>query len=1099
MSKSLPYQALFAGTLLAFCFLFGTATAIAQSQASTGQIVGTVKDPQGAAVPNATVTVNNIATGLTQTLTTNNDGIFRAVLLPVGDYTVKVRAQGFGEFTQSGYKVEVGSTQDANITLQINAVNEVVQVTSTINVETTAVQSSATVGSLAISELPINGRRFQDFVLLTPTADVDPTRNQITLAGQRGINTNIQIDGADYTNPFFGGIRGGERSSFAPTFPQEAIREFQVVASGFSAEFGRSTGGVVNAVTKSGENRFRGSAFYLGRPQEWAHRNAFGQISSPTQHQYGGSLGGPVVKDKFFFFISAEQQRLKQQRAVRFDRLLGYDATAAANAGVTEAFSLYKSLEGPYTQTNDGITALGRLDFTFNTKYNANIRYNYSFNKALNAVTAGTSLDPITNSALSNNGTEGNSQNTFVGQFNSFFTSTLINELRGQYSRENRPRTPNELSPLVGNGIGNYGTVSFLPTTQYDFRRQVADNLTWLKGNHSIKVGADYNYAFADQVFAFRQNGNFFFSITGTDAATLTRVMRIMTRGNANNGTTITNDVANRFDDTTVRYSRNVGNGIAQMDYTNLAFFGQDAWKVRPNLTLNFGLRWEAQYMPTPDTSNTTLTAAVQGARFPNLGLRGVNPGVIPDQTDQWAPRIGFAWDPFNDGKTVIRGNVGLFYANTPLLTLAGPMNNFRSTPGDVTLQLPSTNLPATLNTTYKQFQSIGIDLNNFTLDKLPVLTVAQVQQINKNLNDERRRLGLVVPGDFEGYQLVTVGDQLKNPRSLQFNFSAQRELPKGFTIGLDLNYVNTVHLNRNRDYDVPDPKVRANDKSLRPVFGIDASAAAFGLAQNRPIAALGNAGYVQVRESSARGLYKALTLSGKYRFAKGQFDMFYTLSKNLDDDSTERNASFAEYDNSFDLRPEYNFSRSDRRHRLTFNSVFNLPLGFQLSTLGRFVSGQPIDVVVSSILAPTVSGLTAAQYAALVTLASSTSGDLNLDRGNSDRPYLAPGVPLKRNAYRNFGNKNIDLRIQRDFRIGEHFKLSPSFEVFNLSKAKNITLLGTTVTNYGNPGVNERTGETLAPSNPDFLQKRSTTGNYLLNNRAGTPLAMQWGVRMNF
>ena len=233
MSKYTPYRILCAVVLLTLGMVLSLNSVLAQSQASTGQIVGTVKDPQGAAVPNATVTVNNIATGLTQTLTSNGDGAFRAVLLPVGDYTVKVNAPGFGEFVQSGYQVQIGSSLDANITLQINSVNEVVQVTSA-SVETTAVQSSATINSTAITSLPINGRRFQDFALLTPTADIDPTRNQITLAGQRGINTNIQIDGADYSNPFFGGIRGGERSSFAPTFPQESIREFQVVASGLA-------------------------------------------------------------------------------------------------------------------------------------------------------------------------------------------------------------------------------------------------------------------------------------------------------------------------------------------------------------------------------------------------------------------------------------------------------------------------------------------------------------------------------------------------------------------------------------------------------------------------------------------------------------------------------------------------------------------------------------------------------------------------------------------------------------------------------------------------------------------------------------------------
>ena len=1093
MSKITPYKFLFAFVLFTCCCAFGVASAFAQSQASTGQIVGTVKDPQGGSVPNATVTVTNTATGLTQTLTTNQDGLFRAVLLPVGDYSVKVIAQGFGEFTQSGYKVEVGSSLDARIILQVSAVTEVVQITAATSVETTAVQSSATVGSVAISELPINGRRFQDFALLTPTADVDPTRNQITLAGQRGINTNIQIDGADYSNPFFGGIRGGERSSFAPTFPQESIREFQVVASGFNAEFGRSTGGFVNAVTKSGTNTWHGSGFYLSRPEDLAKRNAFGQIASPTQNQFGGSLGGPIVKNKMFLFISAEQQLFEQTRTVLLPLLSSF--STSTNLGTTDAYNFYKSLEGPYQQTNDGTTAMGRLDFNFNDRNQANVRYNYSFNKALNAVTAGTSLNPTTNSGVSNNGTEGNRQNTFVGQLNTFFTSTFINELRGQYSREDRPRTPNTIAPLVNNGIGSFGTVSFLPTTQYDTRIQINDNLTLNRGSHSFKFGVDFNRTFADQLFAFRQTGNFSFPNIGTSSANVVSLLRIMTVGNAGGSS----DPANLFDDPGVRYQRNIGNGLVDMTSKELAFFAQDSWKIRPNFTLSLGLRWEAQYMPQPDVSNTALTNAVRNAQLPLYGGRGVDVGVIPDQTDQWAPRLGIAWDPFSDGKTVVRAGAGIFYARTPLLSLAGPLNNFRATPGDVTLTLDGFTTPsaagticATLsnpncpNTVYKMFQVVGINLNTFTLDKLPILSVAQVQQINQAVLTAR---GLTA-NPLNGLQVVTVGSELKNPRSLQANFGVEREVLSGLTMGFTLDVVNTVHLNRNTDVDQAIPVVRSNDLSRRPYFR--------GL--NRPITALGNAGYVQVREASARSLYQALVLRTNYRKKWGQLDVFYTLSKTLDDDSTERNATFAEYDNAFNFKPEYNFSRQDRRHRLTFNTVFNLPAGFQFSALGRLTSGVPIDVTTNSIIAPTGSGLTNAQYAALVTLSGLTTGDLNGDQGNfSDRPYIAPGVPMKRNSYRNFGFKSVDIRVQRDFKIGERFSISPSFEIFNVFNTKNIRLAGNAIFNYGNPGVNERTGETLRATNPLFLQLRNADGTYNTNNIPGAPLAAQWGIRMKF
>lgn len=1101
MSKAL--RSLFVALLV----LTVSVIAMAQSQATGGQIVGTVKNPNGELVPGATVTITRPATGQARTVVTNEDGGFRAVSLPPGDYTVNVTAQGFGAFTQTGYKVEVGSSLDANITLQVSAVTGEVLVTGSA-VETTLVQTPTIISETKISELPINGRRFQDFVLGTPTAQVDPQRGQISLVGQRGINGNVQIDGADYNNPFFGGLRGGERSNQAFTIPQSAVREFQVVASGFNAEFGRSTGGIINVVTKAGTNEFHGSGFYVIRPEKLAHKNAFGQIGAPTQKQFGGAVGGPFYlprfgeggpatfggKDKSFFFISYEQQKVNQQRAVLFPLLALVNPTTTA--GIAEAFNFYRSQEGPYTQTNDAKAFLTRVDFNITQKHQLNVRYNYSTNAALNAVTAGTSLTSTTPNALSQNGTEGDRSHTVVGQLTSFFSSNTVNEFRGQYSRETRPRVANELSPRVATNVGTFGTVSFLPTTESDYRVQLADNVTYNYKQHSFKFGGDYNYTFADQVFAFNQTGGFTFSgLGGTDALTVTTVLRILAQGN-------------RFDDTRAQYIHAAGNGLASLDTRELAFFGQDSWRIRPNFTLSYGLRYEAQFMPTPDTSNNTLTGLVTNANF-RLGR--VDPRVIPNQTNQFAPRLGFAWDPRNSGKTVIRGYGGIYYARTPLLSLAGPINNFRTPFGDVSLQISgftaaspagtacaNVNSAGCPNTTYKQFLSIGIDLNQVSLGSLPILTVAQLQQINQNVSTARG----ITFNPVSGLQLLTVGAQLRNPRSVQFGAAFEHELRTGLTVGATFDYVNTVHLNVNRDYDLPAPIIRTGDMSQRPFFGLD-SATPLAFRQNRPITEIGNFGYVQVREASARSLYRGLSLRAQYRVRRADFSAFYVLSKSLDNDSTERNATFAEYDNSFNLKPEYSFSRLDRRHQFSFGGVFDVPFGFQISASGRFVSAVPIDVSVSGIVAPAGSGLTNAQYSALVTLAlaSNTTGDLNQDRGNfSDRPYTAPGVSIRRNAFRNKPVYDLSLRIQRGFHFGDRLEIFPSFEVFNLFKFKNILLASTTATNYGNPGVNEKTGEVLQPSNPNFLRIRDfSTGNYLLTNTAGAPLQMQLGVRAKF
>jgi hypothetical protein len=1092
MPKSVKVLSVFALVLALALVAFG------QSEATSGRITGTVKDSQSAAVANASVTVSNPQIGFSQTIMTNEDGEFSAVQLKPGDYTIEVMAPGFGKSTQTGYHVEVGSSLTANITLGVQTVNEEVLVTAA-SVDSTLPQSTTNINDTSISQLPINGRRFQDFVLATPTAQIDPSRGQISLVGQRGINGNVQIDGGDYNNPFFGGLRGGERSNQAFTIPQGAVREFQVVPAGFNAEFGRSTGGIVSVVTKSGTNDYSGSAFYVIRPQKYAHKNAFAQIAAPTQKQFGGAIGGPLYlprfgeggrstfggKDKSFFFVAYEQQQLNQTRAVLFNNL---HQAGVGSAGTAEALNFALGLEGPYGQTNNAKVLLARTDFNLDRTNQLSIRFNYSTNTALNAVTAGTSLTPTTPNALSNNGTEGDNSKTVVGQWTSFLSPTTISEFRAQYSKENRPRLANELSPLIQAGFGTFGTVSFLPTTESDYRIQLVDNLTLIRGNHSWKFGGEINYTKASQLFAQGQTG--IFSINGEAGGSVTSVntiLQILSVGSAG-GT----DPANRFDSASSRYARQIGNGLLTLDSKEAAAFIQDSWRIRPNFTLSYGLRYEYQIMPQPDTSNAAVTNVVLNA---NLPIGHVDPRIIDNQMKQFAPRLGFAWDPWKDWKGVIRGYSGVYYARFPLLSLAGPLNNFRTPPGDLRASLPfSASLPTSLNTVYKQFKSIGIDLNTFPLNNLPILTVAQFNQIIANIS----AAGGTAPNLLSGLQLTTVGRGLQNPRSFQFGGGVEREIARGLTVGANFDYVNTVHLNFNRDYDLPRPIIRPGDLSLRPFFGI-ASPTVIG-AQNRPITAIGNGGYLQIRESSARALFRDVTFRGQLRRKFGQFDAFYTLSKNLDSDSTERGASFAQYDNAYDLRNEYNFSGLDRRHIVAVSTVLHAPFGFEVAANGRFASAAPLEVSISSIVAPPGSGLTNAQYAALVMLQGVSTNDPNQDAGNfDDRPYTAPGVSQKRNSYRNRPTKNIDLRVQRNFNFGEKYQLSPSVEFFNLFDFQNIQFGGTRTLNYGNPGVNEKTGAVLAPSNVDFLQLRDTAGNLLLNNFPGAPFQVQFGLRFKF
>ncbi|MDQ3804910.1 MAG: TonB-dependent receptor [Acidobacteriota bacterium] len=1051
MSKHPLCRTAFRLALLFCCLAFGAGHALAQSQASTGQISGVVSDTAGALVQNATVKVVNTQTGLERTVTTSDEGLYQVVLLPSGTYNVTAEASGFQPVTVEGAQVTVGGTTDVNLTLGAGGVQESVTVTSEA-VETTRPEADAVVNQELIDNLPINGRRFQDFVTLTPTAQVDPSRGQISLSGQRGINANINIDGVDYNQPFFGGIRGGERSNNAFTIPQESIQEFQVVPAGYTAEFGRSTGGLVNAVTKSGTNDIHGSLFYLVRPKRLAARNAFGQQAAPTQHQVGGSVGGPIVENRWFYFGSAEVQRVKNPRAVLFDRLVGF----TPNANGTEAFNFFRNQEEPFQQTNDAHAFLIRTDYQVSDAHRFNLRYNHSKNEALNANATGNALQPTTTSALSNNGTEQDRTHTFVGQMTNILSANVVNEFRGQFAYEQRPRLANVEQTTVESNIGNIGTVSFLPNSQSDKRIQLADNVTWTNGNHTFKFGGEFNHVSAEQTFGFDQFGRFIISGAFGGNSGLNTLLDILSAGGA----------INRFDQPSnvVRYQKQIGNLQVAIESDELAFFAQDSWRIRPNFTLQLGLRWEGQYNSQPDASNTALVNLVSNRTFP-IGYSNIDPGFIPDSANQWAPRVGFAWDPFSDSRTVVRGFAGLYYARTPLLLFSDPIGTFRTPPGNLSVTLPfaipAANPNASCNTVYCQFLRIGIDLNTRSLDQLPNLTPEQLNQIASSL-------GLSVDPN-RGAQPQFIAGDFRNPKSAQAGLGVEHEIFDGVVVGADFTYVNTVYLQRNRDINLPAPIVRATDPAQRPFFGLNSG-------RSRPIPSLGQ---VQVRESTARSLYRSLTLRTVVRRNWGIINAFYTLSKSLSDDDNERSSGGSSLENVFDLRPEYSDSDLDRRHQFVASPLFYLPYDFEFSSAIRLRTGRPIDATFGS--------------------------DVNQSGGfGRDRPFSAPGVPFQRNAFRNLGSKDVDVRLQKRFSFGESVRLILSAEVFNIFGIDNIELSGTPVTNFCATTNDARCGLDGA-TNVNFLQVRDQNpasarfGDFLLNNNAGAPRQIQFGARFQF
>jgi len=503
-------------SLLACLFCFVTGFAYAQSQANTGSIEGTVSDPSGRSVPKASVSIVNTGTNFTRDLTSDDEGRFRGLLLPLGNYTLTVKAPSFATLVRDGINLAVGQSVNLSLSLSVAATSETVTVSADAPViETNRVEQSTYIDNRSIRNLPNNGRNYLDFVTLTPGVSIvqGPDGDEISINGQKGINNNVSIDGADNNNPFFGEQRGGQRPPF--TVNLDAVQEFQVVAEGAPAEFGRSSSGFINVVTKSGTNQIHGTAHEFQKWTGLTSRQSDGtRLSGFSQEQFGGTTGGPIKKDKLFFFAAYDQQffrQTKQNDPARLDPVLvNFLATKLGDPGEN----------GPIKRTNDAQAALGKIDWNASAKNTVSFRYNYSNSRQQNGTF---DVDPY---GVSSNAIERDFSNTVNGSLNTILTPNSLNELRAQFSREDRPRDysgpsiPGQSRPFPDTGVSfagyRIGEPFFIPVADHDTRFQINDNVSIVRGAHNIKLGFEFNRTSTTQTFVGFANGRFIFdSVAG--------------------------------------------------------------------------------------------------------------------------------------------------------------------------------------------------------------------------------------------------------------------------------------------------------------------------------------------------------------------------------------------------------------------------------------------------------------------------------------------------------------------------------------------------------------------------------------------------------
>jgi hypothetical protein len=1003
-----------------------------QVQISSGSIQGTVVDEKGGAVVDASVDARNLDTNLLKNVMTDSDGRFEFLSLPPGRYTITISKTGFATISQTGATLTVGQVLSLPVTMKVSATQEKIEVSATPEaVDTVSTSSSSTLDELAVSETPILGRKFEDLLTLTPGVSIvqGPDGDEINFNGQRGIFNNISLDGGDYNNGFFGEQMGGQRAAIDITL--DAVKEFQVVASGANAEFGRTAGGVVNVITKSGTNDIHGSVFYYQRLEALASATSDGKpLDGFKREQFGGTMGGPIKKDKLFFFGSGEGVREDLNRA-NLSAPIGAPCAITSpvfGSNITDTqigaspdcqrlvllnfmktnFSEDDSLPVSHQVRNAAV--FGRGDYNLTASNQISSSYNFDWSKNPNQTfdvpTFGTTA----------NGIEGPSKIQAINtNWFSTISPTKLNEAHFTYSRENRPRLTVDPSSVPDTGIGfgpsfRFGQPFFLePAVDEVFwHTDARDNFSITRAGHTIKFGGEWLHSVNTQVFRGFFSGRYIFDgpvgflhyaspsslgtgygptteecVSGafTDQSLLTGPVDPVTKKRiatfCPDGSKVTGGPLLFY----LQHGRTSANqtldssGASSIANNEYALFVQDTWKVTRNFTLNYGLRWEAQIFPNP-TLAPSLTA--YGAYLPNLAFPST--GFLRNQKKMFQPRIGFAWDIRGNGKSALRASWGIFNARQNMLTQVGAI---------------------TTNGVQQQSNFASSCVNPPACDFFNTATGGPAPTYPNKVD-----VPPLAPGTFPFQPGVTVfSKNYANPRIYAVNVAYEQQLVKNMSAYVDFDWSMGVHLTRFED---PNSALSAPAPIL-PTLNSDT--VTYTGTKSFP-----NLGSITNTTSDARSLYRGVTFGVREHLSQRfQMEANYTYSQDWDDDSNERDPFTFRYANFYNLAAEYSPSDRDERHRFNFYAYGKLPAGFTGDLRMQAHSAQPVTD--NFVLTPS---------GAPCSITNSNTRFVNgVDCG---RNHLR-----KDNAYFSF-----DFAIARPFHLGERMQVIPKLELFNLFNNKN-------------------------------------------------------------
>src|SRR5712692_5878184 len=977
----------------ALCALFVLALALGlassgrgQSQSTAGAVQGDVLDEKGGSVAGATVEAKNLSTDFVQTETSNTDGHFAFLSLAPGRYTLTISKAGFATIVQENVNLTVGQTITLPVTMKVSAVAQQIVVTDVPIIEVTKTESSSTLNELTVSSTPVLGRKFEDLLTLTPGVAITqgPDGDEINFNGQRGVFNNISLDGGDYNNGFFGEQLGGQRAAIDITL--DAVKEFQVIASGASAEFGRTAGGVVNVITKSGTNEIHGSGFEYFRTESLAAATSDGKpLKDFRRNQFGGTIGGPVVKDKIFIFGAFEQILANLTRANLSAPLGAACSVASPVVGVNDAVinasgecqrvALLNFLKNGVGQ-DDGqpvkhpirnSAALGRFDWNVNPTNQFAVSYNFDYSKNTNQTF---DVPTYGNSA---NGIEGPSKINVIN-VNHFTTvsPTKLNEAHFSYQREVRPRaaTPSKIPADTGIGFGptfRFGAPFFLEPTVDEtiWRTQLRDNFTIIHGKHNFKLGGDWLHTNNTQVFRGFFTGRYIFdSVVGflryaspdaaggfgptvgeclTSTGTFTGWITQDKGQTCAAGSSVGGPLIFYLQGGVPSGLINTKPGASSINNQDYALFAQDKWQILPNLSLSYGLRWEAEIFPNVITppSQTAYGIFLSNPLFPS-------DGTLHSQKKEFQPRVGLAWDVLNNHKSLFRASYGIFNGRQNMLSQVGSITTNGVQQSTIFTTSAFGGGPAWPGdfpvTTGNASCTLGTPVNPFPC--------------------------------FTGVRMFS--KHYANPRIYTTNVAYEQEIYPNLTAYADFTLSKGVHLTTfinggNEGY-------FADDGSF-----VDPGTFAPQL------------DFIFITASTAKSLYRGLTLGMRKRFSQRfQLEWNYVLSEDLDTDSNERDPFT---DRRLDPRNparDYSLADRDKRHKFNLFGYFELPGGFNFDGRLQAHSPQPIT------------------------------------------PAICPAGCKRNSIWKDNDYISFDWRATRPFKFGDRYTLIPAIEMFNSFNNKN-------------------------------------------------------------